>query len=154
MKAALVLLLCGVCAGEESSTAYKKGDDVALVSNKVGPFANPTETYQYYTLPFCRPENMDGEKHGIGEYLAGDRKVKTPYGIKFMGEFGFSATRRCSCARARRARPATHSHARTHANRMLTCLSLSALSLCSNERACACTPRHPQRMLSGKRCAQ
>lgn len=136
MKAALVLLLCGVCAGEESSTAYKKGDDVALVSNKVGPFANPTETYQYYTLPFCRPENMDGEKHGIGEYLAGDRKVKTPYGIKFMGEFGFSATRRCSCARARRARPATHSHARTHAIECsLACHSPRSPSARTNVRA-------------------
>lgn len=46
--------------------------------NKVGPFNNPSETYQYYSLPFCK-EGRGGvsrrTRHGLGELLVGDRKV-------------------------------------------------------------------------------
>ena len=35
---------------------YKKGDPVPLYANKVGPFANPSEQYEFYTLPFCAPK--------------------------------------------------------------------------------------------------
>ncbi len=54
-----------------------------------GPFIAPrarhrSETYQYYTLPFCQPE--EGKKYvleDLGEVLEGDRLVSTPYDIKF-----------------------------------------------------------------------
>ena len=58
------------------------------------PAARPTprprhrarsETYQYYTLPFCQPE--EGKKYvleDLGEVLEGDRLVSTPYEIKFL----------------------------------------------------------------------
>ena len=60
-----------------SSTSYQRGDTVPLYANKarysfvrpsktetwnsksfgqVGPFANPSEQYEYYTLPFCAPK--------------------------------------------------------------------------------------------------
>jgi len=35
-------------------TMYKEHDPVHVVVNKVGPFNNPTETYRYYSLPFCK----------------------------------------------------------------------------------------------------
>ena len=44
-----------------------------------------SETYQYYTLPFCQPQS--GKRYVIedlGEVLEGDRLVSTPYQIKFL----------------------------------------------------------------------
>jgi hypothetical protein len=44
-----------------------------------------SETYQYYTLPFC--QHKDGKKYvteDLGEVLEGDRLVNTPYDIKFQ----------------------------------------------------------------------
>ena len=28
---------------------------VAVIASKVGPWGNPSESYDYYKLPFCRP---------------------------------------------------------------------------------------------------
>lgn len=55
-----------------------------LYANKVGPFQNPTETYQFYNLPFCAPqEGKEYKIEGLGEVLEGDRLVNTPYSLKF-----------------------------------------------------------------------
>ena len=57
----------------------------AKVSCK-GPqfFCFCSETYQYYTLPFCTPkEGKEYKTEGLGEVLEGDRLVNTPYSIKF-----------------------------------------------------------------------
>jgi hypothetical protein len=43
-----------------------------------------SETYQFYSLPFCQPE--EGKQYvleDLGEVLEGDRLVSTPYEIKF-----------------------------------------------------------------------
>jgi hypothetical protein len=43
-----------------------------------------SETYQYYTLPFC--QHKEGKKYvteDLGEVLEGDRLVNTPYDIRF-----------------------------------------------------------------------
>lgn len=37
-----------------SIAQYADGEKVTLWVNKVGPYNNPQETYNYYTLPFCR----------------------------------------------------------------------------------------------------
>jgi hypothetical protein len=72
----LAILLCSeIVSG--SDTEYQRGDSVPLFANKacfqsqqlllnsftylyffdqVGPFANPSEQYEYYTLPFCAPK--------------------------------------------------------------------------------------------------
>jgi len=83
---AVLLALAGGARGAEEEAKegeYKPGDAVPLIANKVGPFANPTETYMYYSLPFCAPDQLEHQKHELGEILAGDRKVKTPYKINF-----------------------------------------------------------------------
>ena len=59
---------------------------MSLIANKVGPFANPSETYAYFSLPFCTPDEVEHQSHGLGEILAGDRKVKTLYEINFMDD--------------------------------------------------------------------
>jgi len=61
-----------------------------VIVNKVGPFNNPSETYQYYSLPYCK-EGTGGvskrQRHGLGELLVGDRKVVSPYEINFLDSF-------------------------------------------------------------------
>jgi len=78
---AAALLVCG------SSTEYKRGDPVPLFANKVGPFANPSEQYEYYTLPFCAPREEERKSQHLGEVLAGDRMMKTLYQLPFLIEF-------------------------------------------------------------------
>ncbi len=47
------------------------------------PYANPTETYQYYKLPFCKPKERQWDDHDLGELLTGSRKVVTDYKLYF-----------------------------------------------------------------------
>ncbi|XP_076131597.1 transmembrane 9 superfamily member 4 isoform X2 [Alosa pseudoharengus] len=37
--------------------------------------------YEYYSLPFCRPENVVYKGENLGEVLRGDRIVNTPYSV-------------------------------------------------------------------------
>ena len=64
------------------------GDKVRLWVNKVGPFNNPQETYNYYYLPFCRP-NMDEKPKskwgGLGEVLQGNQLIDSQLDVKFRG---------------------------------------------------------------------
>jgi hypothetical protein len=48
-----------------------------LYANKVGPFSNSAETYQYYSEPFCQPPaGKEYKAEGLGEVLEGDRLVR------------------------------------------------------------------------------
>jgi hypothetical protein len=38
-----------------------------ILSIAVGPFASPTETYQYFDLPFCQPKTKDNKPLTLGE---------------------------------------------------------------------------------------
>jgi len=69
-------------------------DGVHVIVNKVGPFNNPTETYRYYSLPFCRKHVADEVvkpvlhgghrlKHKLGESITGNRKETSPYELTF-----------------------------------------------------------------------
>lgn len=62
---------------------YKDGDHVPLFANKVGPFHNPSETYQYYDMPFCSPTDVKHKSEDLGEVLEGDRMVTTLYNVTF-----------------------------------------------------------------------
>jgi len=49
---------------------------VPVLVNKAGPYANPSETYNYARLPFCRPrpeERPRREWGGLGEVLLGNQ---------------------------------------------------------------------------------
>ena len=53
--------------------------------NKVGPYNNPQETYNYYSLPFCRPSQNDVHKWGgLGEVLGGNELIDSEIPIKFL----------------------------------------------------------------------
>lgn len=65
---------------------YKPGEEVKLWVNKVGPFNNPQETYNYYTLPFCRPRPLERPQNkwgGLGEVLEGNQLVDSQLDIRF-----------------------------------------------------------------------
>ena len=102
--ALLLLLLLGasttVDAGKKrvkSGTKYNAHDAVHIAVNKVGPFNNPSETYRYYSFPFCKDHHPDeeedqqfdrkgGELHKLrlGESMTGDRRVTSPYEVNFQ----------------------------------------------------------------------
>ncbi|KAI7727155.1 hypothetical protein M8C21_029990 [Ambrosia artemisiifolia] len=62
---------------------YSVGDNVPLFANIVGPLNNPSETYQYYDLPFCHPDQVIPKKETLGEVLNGDRLTNTLYNLNF-----------------------------------------------------------------------
>ncbi|XP_020581503.1 transmembrane 9 superfamily member 2-like isoform X2 [Phalaenopsis equestris] len=85
--AALLLIVLVACFSRAKTDGldhkYKEGDRVPLYANKVGPFHNPSETYRYYDLPFCKPDHINEKKEALGEVLNGDRLVDAPYELNF-----------------------------------------------------------------------
>eukprot|EP00752_Nemacystus_decipiens_P008579 g7660.t1 len=82
--AAAVLLLFAAERCEATTKTYRPRDYVSVVANNVFPYNNPAETYRYYSLPFCRPDNGERERQRFGELLVGDRKVSTDYRLSFL----------------------------------------------------------------------
>jgi hypothetical protein len=65
---------------------YAIGDAVRLWVNKVGPYNNPTETYNYYELPFCKPAPEAPPVHkwgGLGEVLGGNELIDSTLAVAF-----------------------------------------------------------------------
>ncbi|XP_051139427.1 transmembrane 9 superfamily member 1-like [Andrographis paniculata] len=63
---------------------YQDGETVTLWVNKVGPYNNPQETYNYYSLPFCHPGGNAAHKWGgLGEVLGGNELIDSQIEIKF-----------------------------------------------------------------------
>uniref|UniRef100_A0A7C9E954 Transmembrane 9 superfamily member n=1 Tax=Opuntia streptacantha TaxID=393608 RepID=A0A7C9E954_OPUST len=62
---------------------YNVGDQVPLFANKVGPLNNPSETYEYFDLPFCPPDKLIRRRESLGEVINGDRLTNTRYDINF-----------------------------------------------------------------------
>lgn len=70
-----------VVVADEYNHRYKEGEKVDLWVNKVGPYANPQEAYEYYVLPYCAPDTRHHPEkegafnalkaHSIGERLGG-----------------------------------------------------------------------------------
>ncbi|KAJ0546921.1 putative nonaspanin (TM9SF) [Helianthus annuus] len=61
---------------------YSIGDVVPIYANKVGPYSNRWEKYNYYDFPFCSPDSVH-EKDNIGRMLTGESLVSTPFMIGF-----------------------------------------------------------------------
>ena len=87
----LVLLLLVVCELELGfGLRHHAHDRIAIIANTVGPFNNPTETYPYYSLPFCEGTGKQRpHKQDLGETLSGARKVATPYELTFLDPFNY-----------------------------------------------------------------
>lgn len=85
-----LLFLCLVSASfsvaDEKAHKYAVGEKIRLWVNKVGPYNNPQETYNYYYLPFCAPQNDQKPAHkwgGLGEVLGGNELIDSQLDIKF-----------------------------------------------------------------------
>eukprot|EP01012_Entosiphon_sulcatum_P006985 TRINITY_DN13440_c0_g1_i1.p1 TRINITY_DN13440_c0_g1~~TRINITY_DN13440_c0_g1_i1.p1 ORF type:complete len:598 (+),score=72.01 TRINITY_DN13440_c0_g1_i1:67-1794(+) len=72
---------------------YEKGDSMPLYADTIAPYNNPTETYPYYNLPFCKPSSLVAKSQSMGEVLQGSRKVYSPFEVPFAKPF----TKRSLC---------------------------------------------------------
>ncbi|KAK0604006.1 hypothetical protein LWI29_011112 [Acer saccharum] len=83
-----LLTVLGFAARLASSSPYDHrynvGDHIPLFVNKIGPLNNPSETYQYYDLPFCSPDPISWKKETLGEVLNGDHLTSALYKLKFL----------------------------------------------------------------------
>ncbi|KAH7575793.1 hypothetical protein JRO89_XS02G0222100 [Xanthoceras sorbifolium] len=69
---------------ERDLKKYQQDDPVTLWVNKVGPYNNPQETYNYYSLPFCHLSVNPAHKWGgLGEVLGGNELIDSQIDIKF-----------------------------------------------------------------------
>ncbi|RHZ14459.1 hypothetical protein DYB37_009255, partial [Aphanomyces astaci] len=82
MAMAAALGMAALASGEDTNE-YELKDEVFIVANTIRPSANPTETYHYYTLPFCKPKERQWDDHDLGELLTGNRKIVTDYQVYF-----------------------------------------------------------------------
>ncbi|CAL5229553.1 g12903 [Coccomyxa viridis] len=76
-------------SANEANHKYNVGEAVRLWVNKVGPYNNPQETYNYYYLPFCRPKGRDKPGHkwgGLGEVLQGNELIDSQLDIKYRSD--------------------------------------------------------------------
>ncbi|KAM7474601.1 hypothetical protein LguiB_021844 [Lonicera macranthoides] len=79
------LLIVSPAFASESDHKYQSDDSVTLWVNKVGPYNNPQETYNYYSLPFCHAPGNAGHKWGgLGEVLGGNELIDSQIDIKFQ----------------------------------------------------------------------
>ncbi|KAJ4946704.1 hypothetical protein NE237_014160 [Protea cynaroides] len=79
------LLVVSPAFASESDHKYQQEDPVTLWVNKVGPYNNPQETYNYYSLPFCQPGSNAAHKWGgLGEVLGGNELIDSQIEIKFQ----------------------------------------------------------------------
>ena len=80
---------CHQLAESLMAVQYNVGEAVRLWVNKVGPYNNPQETYNYYYLPFCKPKGRDKPGHkwgGLGEVLQGNELIDSQLDIKYRSE--------------------------------------------------------------------
>ncbi|XP_073308913.1 transmembrane 9 superfamily member 1-like [Primulina huaijiensis] len=82
---AAILFLISAALASDSDHKYQPNDPLVLWVNKVGPFNNPQETYNYYSLPFCHPSGDAAHKWGgLGEVLGGNELIDSRIDIKFQ----------------------------------------------------------------------
>ena len=78
---ALVLLV--VLAAVQARRTFEVGGSVPTYMSTVGPYHNPSQTYKYHHLPFCRPESKKVKKQTLGETLDGLRKTESRFVLPF-----------------------------------------------------------------------
>ena len=84
----LLVLIVFVINGVEckrNTHRYEIQEEVPFYVNKIGPYRNPSETYEFYSLPFCPPHEIQHSHHSVGEDLTGDHKVNSVYDLRFRG---------------------------------------------------------------------
>mmetsp|Transcript_14551 Transcript_14551/g.31869 ORF Transcript_14551/g.31869 Transcript_14551/m.31869 type:complete len:595 (+) Transcript_14551:126-1910(+) len=81
----LLAIVAALLLSTAESKRYRSHDQVTIVANTIGPFNNPTETYPFFSLPFCSGTGrQQPHKQDLGETLSGSHKVNTPYDLTFL----------------------------------------------------------------------
>ena len=103
MRRGLLLALCGLlspaCGFYLPGVApkeYQSGEVVKLQVNKL----TSTKTqlpYEYYMLPFCRPDTLETVAENLGEVLRGDKIMNSNYELKM----GVEETCKILCKKVR-----------------------------------------------------
>jgi hypothetical protein len=78
------LFIC-VVAVAGTKHHFQDGEKIDLWANTVGPFSNPSETYEFYTLPICPPRIKEKRSQRIGQTISGDHAVLSDYVLPFKG---------------------------------------------------------------------
>lgn len=66
---------------------HLQGDKEVLKVNKL----TSTKTqlpYEYYSIPYCKPEHIKSSAENLGEVLRGDRIENSPYEVNSLGWAG------------------------------------------------------------------
>eukprot|EP00587_Corethron_hystrix_P009505 CAMPEP_0113308130 /NCGR_PEP_ID=MMETSP0010_2-20120614/6689_1 /TAXON_ID=216773 ORGANISM="Corethron hystrix, Strain 308" /NCGR_SAMPLE_ID=MMETSP0010_2 /ASSEMBLY_ACC=CAM_ASM_000155 /LENGTH=364 /DNA_ID=CAMNT_0000163105 /DNA_START=168 /DNA_END=1259 /DNA_ORIENTATION=+ /assembly_acc=CAM_ASM_000155 len=62
---------------------YKKGDEVTMSVNSLTSIKTQLP-FGYNRLPLCKPRNINRKRENIGELLAGDRIIDSPYHLQMQ----------------------------------------------------------------------
>ncbi|KAH9613601.1 hypothetical protein KSS87_003195 [Heliosperma pusillum] len=77
-------LFSSLSLASQSDHKYEADEQVILWVNKVGPYNNPQETYNYFSLPFCHPQGHVAHRWGgLGEVLGGNELIDSQLSIKY-----------------------------------------------------------------------
>ncbi|KAL6756831.1 hypothetical protein V8C86DRAFT_3018753 [Haematococcus lacustris] len=85
MEGAILCALCvswaALVSASERNHRYEPHEAVILWVNKVGPYNNPQETYNFYSpvTPWCKPHPNEKVEHswgGLGEVLQGNELIR------------------------------------------------------------------------------
>jgi hypothetical protein len=87
LLALLGLALVGLATAHDDQH-YNPQELVPLFVDNLIPENNPSESYRYYTLHFCKPKEMKFKSQTLGEVLGGSRKIYSPYNLPFGVDIG------------------------------------------------------------------
>ena len=84
----VALSLAAIACADDNNHIYSPNEVVTLWVNTVGPYHNPQETYSYYSLPFCKPKDLETKKRpsGIGEILEGHELTNSGFLLHFASK--------------------------------------------------------------------
>eukprot|EP00672_Neobodo_designis_P001979 CAMPEP_0174879856 /NCGR_PEP_ID=MMETSP1114-20130205/83469_1 /TAXON_ID=312471 /ORGANISM="Neobodo designis, Strain CCAP 1951/1" /LENGTH=586 /DNA_ID=CAMNT_0016115251 /DNA_START=150 /DNA_END=1910 /DNA_ORIENTATION=+ len=80
---AVAVALLGACALAHDDQRYNHQEHVPVFVDSLVPENNPSESYRYYTLRYCKPHELKYKSQTLGEVLGGSRKVYSKYDIPF-----------------------------------------------------------------------
>lgn len=99
LVAAVAVFVFQTVEAGTSDHRYKKDEHIELWVNKVGPYANPQEAYEYYYLPYCAPETVHHPDNSggsgrwnewksltMGEHLGGHALRHSGHDILFLNQ--------------------------------------------------------------------
>ena len=78
----LAIMVAGVFCHDDQR--FAAGEKIPLFVDNLIPENNPSESYRYHSLAFCRPPELKYKSQTLGEALQGSRKVYSQYDIPFQ----------------------------------------------------------------------